>query len=226
MSEGIPYADILILALIAGFILLRLRSVLGSKSGNDNPGYFNRPTAVEDDRDEPIVQVEDRSFKVKPREEDDAYLAKLNDKAIADTINAIKTKDPQFTAIRFLQGARDAYEMVFDAFAKGDKQTLKMLLSDPIYAEFSREIDARDKEENKTETTLVSVKPKEITEARLTGNVARLKVMFSAEQVTLVRNSKGDIVEGDVSAINHVEEDWVFERDISSKNPNWKVIET
>ena len=126
----------------------------------------------------------------------------------------------------FLQGARAAYEMVFDAFVKGDKQTLKMLLSDTLCQEFSRELDARKGQETQSETTLVSVKAKDITNAVLDRNTARLTVHFESEQVTVVRNSKGEIVEGNPSDIHHVEDHWVFERDVTSKNPNWKIIET
>ena len=144
MSEGIPYADIIILALIAGFILLRLRSVLGDKMGNDNPSYFNKQPLALSDKQEPIVQLDEKSLKPKVREEPDSYMATLPGGAIADTIAAIKAKDPQFTATHFLQGAKGAFEMVFDAFAKGDKQTLKLLLSDATFQHFSKDITPRE----------------------------------------------------------------------------------
>jgi len=223
MSEGIPYADIVILALVAGFILLRLRSVLGTKIGNDNPSYFNRPVAQ--DKQEPIVQLDEKSLKPK-REEPDNYLAKLDNVPLVDAIHTIKVKDPQFTATRFLEGAKGAFEMVFDAFAKGDKQTLKMLLSDTIFQEFGKEIAEREGHDEKTETTLVSVEAKDITHAELVSNMAHITVLFLSEQVTVVRNAEGAIIEGDPSEINHVEDRWVFERDVASKNPNWKIIET
>lgn len=225
MSEGIPYADIVILALVAGFILLRLRSVLGSKMGNDNPSYFNRPMTPTQEKQEPIVQIDEKSLKHK-REESDSYLSTLDNAAIAETIHAIKAKDPSFTATRFIQGAKGAFEMVFDAFAKGDKQTLKMLLSDHVFQDFSKAIAEREEQDQKTETTLVSVQARDITQAELAGNMAQLTVHFLSEQVTLVRNGKGDIVEGDPSDIKQVEDHWTFERDVTSKNPNWKITET
>jgi predicted lipid-binding transport protein (Tim44 family) len=224
MSEGIPYADIIILALIAGFILLRLRSVLGSKTGNETPPFVSRTSAPEEEREDPIVQLDER--KLKPREETDTYLSKLENRTVVDALNSIKVRDQQFTATRFLEGAKAAYEMAFDAFAKGDKPTLKMLLNDALYKHFSSEIDARGKQEKRTESTLVSIKAKDITDACITGNIARLTVLFTGEQVTVVRNTKNEIVEGDPSELHVVEDHWTFERDVTSKNPNWKIIET
>ena len=227
MSEGIPYADILILALVAGFILLRLRSVLGSRP-DDSEGFMKRdvrpqpPQAMAD----PIIQLDAKSSKPRQREEADPLLATLEEGETQAALNAIKDSDPQFTATAFAEGARRAFEMVFDAFAKGDKPTLKMLLSDPLYDTFCKEIDARPEEGEKTETTLVSVAVKEIKEASLEKSIARICLHFASEQVTVVRNDKGEIVGGDASEIHHVEDTWTFERDITSKNPNWKIIET
>jgi predicted lipid-binding transport protein (Tim44 family) len=224
MPDNLPYADIIILALIAGFILLRLRSILGDKSGNDNPSFFNKvlPPAG---KQEPIVQLDEKSLKPKLREEPDSYLVTLGTGEVPDMLNAIKVRDPQFSATHFLQGARAAFEMVFDAFTKGDKATLKMLMSEAIYQHFSTEIDARDPA-RKAETTLVSVSAKDITHVSLVGNVAQISVHFLSEQVSVVRGEGGAIVEGDPSHIEHVEDHWVLERDTTSKNPNWKIIET
>ena len=226
MSDGVPYADILILALIAGFILLRLRSVLGDKMGNDNPDFFQRPVMSASEKQEPIIQLDERSQKPKPREELDPYLLSLSAGEVATALNAIKAKDPQFTATHFLQGAKAAFEMIFDAFAKGDRQTLKMLLSDEIFQHFSNDITTLESAENKTEHTLVSAKALNIMQASINGSVARLTVHFSSEQMTVVRDKSGVVVEGNPSDIVQVEDHWTFERDTSSKNPNWKVIET
>ncbi len=223
MSEGVPYADIIILALIAGFILLRLRSVLGSRS-EDDPKGFDRfiPTGKE-----PVVRVEEKSRKARPKEEIiDDYLAKLEDHKIAEVLASIKEKDPQFSASEFLQGAKMAYEMVFDAFTKADQVTLKLLLSDDLFRTFKAELEAREKQEQKTETTLVSATAGDITSAELNRSIARLGVKFVSEQVILTRSAKGEVVEGDPSEIHRVEDHWVFERDVTSKNPNWKIVET
>ena len=229
MSDGIAYADILILALIAGFILLRLRSVLGQKMGNeDNDPASMRPIRPAPARpDEPVVQLGDKSLKFKIKEpEPDTYLQNLTVKDVADTLVAIKARDPQFIATEFLQGAKMAYEMVFDAFAKGDKPTLKYLLADDIYNHFASEIDARAASDRKVEITLVSVRARDITKASFNGNMARLSVLFANEQITLIRDASGQVIEGNASDAARVEDEWAFERDVTSKNPNWKIIET
>lgn len=227
MSEGIPYADIVIIALIAGFILLRLRSVLGEKTGEENPDLFMRPRQEnQPDDKEKIIQLHEKAIKPKMAEPEDAYLDALKEETAKEGLKQIKQKDASFNATQFVAGAKGAFEMVFDAFAKGEKEPLKMLLSDSIYETFASEIDKRDAQENKEETTLVSVPKQEITEARLIGKKARITVNFLSEQITIVRGPDGKIVEGDASSTEEVENEWVFERDVTSKNPNWTIIET
>lgn len=225
MADGIPYADIVIMALVAGFILLRLRSVLGDKVGNDNPSYFQKPTTPPE-RPQPIVQLEDKGQKAKARPEPDPFMDKVSNPAVVEGLNAIKARDPEFLASHFVIGAKGAFEMVFDGFAKGDKDMLSALLAQDVYAEFEGAMKAREGSMFKEETTLVSVEPKDITSASLEGNMARVGVRFVSEQVSVTRDDKGAVVGGDASLINKIDDEWVFERDVTSKNPNWKVIET
>jgi len=224
-SEGFPYGDIVILALIAGFILLRLRGVLGSRTGNDQPNFFAKKM-LSGAEQEPVVQVEEKSLKPKTPADADPYLAGLGEGAVTDALGQIKARDAQFNASDFLQGARTAFEMVFDAFVKSDKPTLRMLMSDTIFQHFAGAADAREAQENKLETTLVSAQAKDITDAELIKNMARIGVRFASEQISVTRNAKGDIIEGNPSEVHHVEDHWVFERDVTSKNPNWKIVET
>ena len=226
MSEGIPYADLLILALVAGFILLRLRSVLGRQSGDDGP-YI--PPQTQNRKPEPmVIPLPDKAAKMKPKDEPDSYLESIKDKEsdVAAGIRAIKERDPQFVATEFMEGARRAFEMLFDAFVKGEKNTLRMLLSDTLYKEFEQAAEARATSDRKEETTLVSILNAEMTQARLMGNMAQISVRFTSEQVTVVRGTSGEIIEGDPSQLQHVEDEWLFERDTQSKSPNWKIIET
>src|SRR4051812_29293075 len=105
MSDSIPYADIIILALVAIFILLRLPSVLGDRTSGDIPSYFSKILPSSEPKD-PVVQLEDRGFKVKTKEENDPYVATLSDSTMIATIGRIKALDTQFTATRFLEGAK------------------------------------------------------------------------------------------------------------------------
>ncbi len=237
-ESGFPFGDIIILALIAGFILLRLRSVLGQKMDGD-PTIFppklddknQNPDIKKPDprKSDPIIQLVEKTLKPranKPENEHDPVAASLEGSPLAADIAEIKTKDPAFNATTFLNGAKMAFEMVFDAFAKGDKPTLEMLLSKELYDDFIRDIEAREKQETLHDTTLLAVAPKEILSARLNANMARIAVHFESEQVTLERDKSGKIISGDPSDTVHVRDEWVFERDTTSKNPNWKIIET
>jgi predicted lipid-binding transport protein (Tim44 family) len=226
MSEGIPYADIVIMALVAGFILLRLRSVLGHKVGHDTSELIKRQRPQETGLNEPVVQAQERPAKSRFRDEPSEDLAAVAEASAAQGLLAIKARDSQFSATSFLQGAKAAFEMVLDAFAKNDQKTLKMLLSDELYKEVAADLDSRAKEEQRMETTLVSVQARKITSASLEQNRARIKVKFASEQIAIVRDKAGKIVEGDVSDIQPVEDEWMFERDVTAKNPNWKIIET
>lgn len=228
MENGIPYADIVILALIAGFILLRLRSILGQKQDSDQTDFLKRikPELRKHELSEPVIKGLDKPLKNDNKEDPDTYLSLISNTELASAVKDIKAKDSQFSATYFLDGAKVAFEMVHDAFAKGDKQGLSYLLSDALLKDFTSEIEVRAKNEEKPETTLVAVLSKDITQAKLDGNMARVTVKFTSEQISVVRNAKGEIVQGNPSQSQHVEDEWVFERDVTSKNPNWKIIET
>lgn len=217
MSEGIPYGDIIVIAAIAAFIILRYRSILGEKSGFDvtqKPKIEQKdakpkqkpervvtlhPAAKPELKDKPIVEKKDEAFEA------------LEDDLKGD-LEKIKKADSSFRVDEFVKGAGMAFEMVLDAFNKGDEATLKMLLAKPLYEEFKGVIDARDEEAG---VTLVSIKRAEIVEAKLKNSVAQITVEFISEQI--IAPSK---------QIEEVEDEWVFERDTRSKNPNWTIIDT
>lgn len=227
MSGEMPYADIIILALIAGFIVLRLRSVLGHRIGNDDPDIFKKQPSSTLER-EPIIRPSEKALKPKGKEAvpQDSYADALSNAVVTESIKAIKARDVEFSASAFLEGAKGAFEMVFDGFAKGDKAPLKMLLDSELFKQFEAAIDARAGKDTKTETTLVSVQAKDIIRATLDGVTARLTVKFISEQITVVRDKEGKIIEGDPSEVHNVTDEWTFERDVTSKNPNWKIIDT
>lgn len=226
MSQGIPYADIVILALVAGFIILRLRSVLGTKSDDDEMRISKKMSmSTYTQPADPIVQLDVKHARPKASDMPDPLMDTVKDESKLSALSAIKAIDMSFTLTDFAEGARRAFEMVFDAFTKGDKPTLKMLLSDELYQTFCKEIDARMGEVHQ-ETTLVSVSIKEVDQVQLDKQIARIGLEFASEQVTVERNAHGEVVGGDASLITHVDDIWVFERDLSSKSPNWKIIET
>ncbi len=225
MSEGMPYADLVILALIAGFVLLRLRNVLGQDDGS-RPDFSSKTLDLQ--ADDTVVQITGRNDvrQETVKDEDDKLLAKITDGALRETLDSIKAADSSFSLTHFIQGARGAFEMVFDAFGKGDGVTLQMLLSQPLADEFMREYEARQKQERQIETTLVSIESTEITNAQLIGKIIRLTVRFTSEQVSIARDTKGAIIEGDPAHTSRTRDEWVFEREIGSRNPNWKITDT
>lgn len=216
MDGGFPYGDIIVIGAIAAFIILRYRAMLGEKTGRDMD--VMRPRAAE--TIEPVIQLPERE-----RKKSDTKLPALGG-AFADVYVKMRGIDAEFSPDEFLEGAKGAYEMVIEAFNEGDHDTLKMLLSDRIYKEFKAALDANEKEGKKAHTTLVAIVNATITDVVLRGNKATLTVDFQSEQIPLVRNKDGDIIEGNASHQEAIEDQWVFERNLASADPNWKVIET
>jgi predicted lipid-binding transport protein (Tim44 family) len=211
---GLPYGDIIVIAAIAAFIILRYRAMLGEKSGRDtDPTPAVRPLQEY----ERVIQLPERA--PKPVTEKD-----YGD--LSPTFAKMRAIDKQFTVEEFLEGARGAYEMVIDAFNGDDRDTLKMLLSKEIYQQFEDTLDAQKEEGKKQHTTLVAITESKITDATLTGAKAQLTVYFVSEQIILTRNGEGEVIEGDASYQQAIDDHWVFERTLSSADPSWKVIDT
>jgi predicted lipid-binding transport protein (Tim44 family) len=223
MEGGFPYGDIIVIAAIAAFILLRYRAILGEPRGRDEPGM---PPRSSSDADNVIHLPAARAaapVASAPTTEDQIQASYGT---LADTFLAMRRIDREFSPEEFLQGARAAYEMLISAFSKRDRETLKMLLAAPVYASFDAGLNADAEAKRITDTTLVAITDSRISKARLEGNIAYLTVAFKSEQVHLVRDEAGTIIEGDASRANMVEDDWVFRRDLTSNTPNWEVIET
>ena len=197
MSNSFEYLDIILLAMIAGFIILRLRGILGRKTGHEKKfqGDFFGEKARNKATEEKVVNLNS---------------GKLDDVA--------KKK--------FIEGAKAAYEMIITSFAKGDKITLKPLLNKEIYKNFSDEIDQRKKENSKSELTFVGVKSAEIKNFEKKDNIYIFTVNFVSEIITCKRNKDNKIVEGDPEEIKTVTDVWKFSKNMWSTNPNWYVVET
>ncbi|MEJ0010987.1 MAG: Tim44/TimA family putative adaptor protein [Alphaproteobacteria bacterium] len=215
--DGIPYGDIIVIGAIAAFILLRYRAMLGEKSGRDA-----KPAARPLEEYERIIQLPERETPrtKKPAEPAQSY------GALDETLTGMRAIDREFSVEEFLEGARGAYEMVIEAYSKRDEDTLKQLLAPPILANFKKSL-AEDEAAGRTqETTLVAIIKSELADAKLRGNVASITVEFHSEQVTLVRDKDGKIIEGDPSHQAAIEDRWTFERNLATADPNWKVVET
>ena len=141
-------------------------------------------------------------------------------------MDAIRAADPRFHLGHFITGAKAAFEMILEAYNKGDKNTLKALLSKELYGGFEKELEKRAKAKKKEESTLVSIQDAALKAASLTKKTARLTLEFTSEQITVFRNDEGEIVDGDPSQVDMVTDRWTFERNVNSSDPNWTITAT
>ncbi|HSV29575.1 MAG TPA: Tim44/TimA family putative adaptor protein, partial [Candidatus Omnitrophota bacterium] len=169
MNDGLPFFDILFFAMVAAFLVLRLRSMLGRRTGNE------RPPTDWTGASKPSDNVIDLASARKPAAEP------LPEGPVGEGVAAIRAADPSFSMAEFVSGARAAFAMIVEAFAAGDKATLKPLLSDDVYRGFAQAIDARVEAGETLQTELVSVRSADLVDARMRGSVAEVTVRFRSE---------------------------------------------
>lgn len=222
MEGGFPYGDIIVIGAIAAFLLLRYRAMLGEDRGRDPLQPPKRPQNFSLNELERVIQP--AINRAQAAEKKDDFADKYG--SLAERFVAMRGIDREFSPDEFLQGARAAYEMVINAFSKRDRETLKMLLSKDIYANFEQSLKEAEEEKRYHDTILVALSNATIKEAKLVGAQATITVDFSSEQIHLVRDAAGTIIEGNPSQHNLVADEWVFTRDLKSTNPNWTIVET
>ena len=225
MNGGYQYLDIILFALVAAFLILRLRNVLGRRDGHQGParGPFGTSPKAEP-TDDKVVRLPDRG------DQGPEPTAESTTSESATPLQAglthIKIADPNFGPNEFLSGARIAFELILTAYAAGDTATLKPLLSPEVFGNFSQSIRERERAKKTMETTLVGIKSTEIVEAYMAGRTAHLAVKFVSEQITVVRDENDQVVEGDASQVSEVTDFWTFARDSRSGDPNWILVAT
>ena len=224
MSEGIAYIDILFFAMVAAFIALRLRSVLGRRTGQERRrtegfgGMDNNNRSTDN-----VVPIGDRGTSTL---ENDLAIDALSDETVKAGLNEVRQVDHSFDLQQFLSGARLAFEMIVESYAAGDKDTLRPLLADQVFRGFARAIDERVAIEQSLDTQLINVSEPTVLEAKLDGAAAHVTLRFESEQLNIVRDRDGNIVEGDPGETEEVVDIWTFERDTQDVDPNWILIET
>lgn len=223
MPEGFQFLDIIFFAMLAAFIALRLRSVLGRRTENEQRSSNSLSPRRADETSENVVRLPERE-KVAAHNDDD--FSDVQDPVLARGLKRIKEQDPNFNRVEFVQGARAAFEMIVDAFAAADNARLRPLLNDSVYELFSGAIEERTTAGEKLETTLVGVRESEIVEAGLRGGMARVTVRFVSDQINLQRDSADRIVEGDPGEPTEIIDLWTFGRDTRSHDPNWQLAAT
>lgn len=219
MGDGFNVLEILLLAMVAGFIVLRLRSVLGRRTGAEprRPPVAGQPNAERAPGN--VIPLPGRPT---PAPETET----LEGPAAAG-LGKIRAADASFSPGEFLNGAKGAYEMIVTAFAKGDLPLLRSLLGDEVYRSFASAIEQRQGRGETQETTLVGIKEAEVVEADLTSNrMAEVTVRFVSELVNATRDKAGQLVGGNPNAVEETIDIWTFARNLRSSDPNWQLIAT
>ena len=219
MGGGFQAIDIILFAALALFLIFKLGSVLGRRGEDeghkaDTLSVSDRNPATNDN----VVELQGRHT---PTAEEIASMTPLE-----AGIAQIKIADPSFREKEFIKGARMAFEMILDAFAKGDVKLLKTLLDTTVFENFSGAIQEREKAGHELETTIVGIDESEIVRASLDKNLASVTVKIVTEQVNALKDAAGEIIEGDPANVVKVTDVWTFCRNTKSNNPNWLLVAT
>jgi predicted lipid-binding transport protein (Tim44 family) len=236
MPDVFDIYTIIFLAL-AVFIFLRLRSVLGQRTGRERPPYdpYSARDAVRSPATDKVVALPPRAAEASPRpvEAPPAPAAERwkdvaeSGSAVAAGLDAIVGADPDFDARHFITGARASYEMIVTAFAGGDRKQLRNLLSREVFDGFDAAITERERRSETVETRFVSIDASTITAAELRNrSTAQITVRFVSKLVSATRDRAGAVIDGNAEKVTDVTDVWTFARDIASRDPNWKVIAT
>ncbi|HEX9931401.1 MAG TPA: Tim44/TimA family putative adaptor protein [Allosphingosinicella sp.] len=209
--------EIVLLAMVALFVGLRLYAVLGQRTGHEQQPV-TRPEAAK--AAEPAAPLADAA----PERKDASGL--VYEEGAAAGIRAIIAADPQFDVARFLEGAQAAYRMTLEAFWRGDRDELRYLTSPEVYASFEEAIAAREAAGHRLDNRLIAIERAVIEEARLTGRVAEIDVRFDADIAAVTRDADGEVVAGTLSDAVETHDVWAFRRTLGSDDPNWLLVET
>jgi predicted lipid-binding transport protein (Tim44 family) len=219
MGEFQQYFDIILFAMVAAFLVLRLRSVLGRRTGNERRrDLFVRRTRPTPEKVAALGEA--GSSPIMP-----PVVSPPGD-AVADGLSQIRGADPSFDAPHFLDGARTAFEMVVTAFAKGDKAALRALLSDEVFRQFATAIDERVAAKETLETQILQLNKADIVEAEIAGRAAQVTVKLVSRQINVMRAMDGSIVDGDPELPVEKTDYWTYARDTRSSDPNWVLVAT
>jgi predicted lipid-binding transport protein (Tim44 family) len=231
-GSGLQLIDIILLAVVAGFLILRLRSVLGRRTGHE-------------ERTDPMAAFRNAERRGERREDEDTVVRfPEREGANADTagirradlpgdvtpldkgLAAIRQADSAFNPQEFVSGGRMAFEMILMAYAKGELKSLRPLLANEVFEEFAGAIREREQAGEQLETTLVGIKQAEIAEAELQGKTAFVTVKFVSEQINVTRDKAGQVIDGGDKRVETITDLWTFARNTRSRDPNWTLVAT
>jgi predicted lipid-binding transport protein (Tim44 family) len=224
MSQGFQFFDLIFLGMIAVFILLRLRGILGTRTGHEKP-----PEDIRPGRGGPVTGNKEGTVITLPRRGGPGGNGVALSPAeihLRQALTEIALADPHFDADDFADGARQAYEMIIIGFAQGNRDLLRSMVGDEVYANFDAAITAREAAGQTMETRLSAINDARITLASLRGKTAEVTVKFTADLISCVNSAAGELVQGHPTLPQRVSELWTFARDTDARDPNWILIAT
>jgi predicted lipid-binding transport protein (Tim44 family) len=217
---------------LAVFIFFRLRSVLGQRTGAERPPidpYAGRDRAAGDSAGKvvalPTRHTEAPVIADTPPAERWKGIAEAGT-PVASGLDAILARDTGFDAKHFVAGAKGAYEMIVSAFAEGDRKTLKQFLSKEVYDGFEGALRDREQRGEKVETRFVSIDRADVVGAEVRGNMAQITLRFASQLISATRDTSGEVIEGSADKVTSMTDEWTFARDVTSRDPNWKLVAT
>jgi predicted lipid-binding transport protein (Tim44 family) len=224
----------IIFLVLAVFIFLRLRSVLGQRTGRKRPPYdpYSARDTVRGATNDNVVRVPGRSADPTPTPAEAVNPAERwkgiaePGSSVATGLDAIAGEDKSFNGEHFVSGARTAYEMIVLAYAQGDRRTLRNLLSREVYEGFEAAIRERESKGETVESRFVAIDKSDITAAELRSRMAQITVRFVSQLISVTRDKAGNVIEGNPEKVTDVTDVWMFARDLSSRDPNWKLVAT
>ncbi len=234
----------LLFLVLAVVIFLKLRSVLGRRTGHEQDRFERYKAQQEASQRNGKLAGQEKVVTLPRREREDVEArpaaerqaeadgeqrvkeyAAGNGQIVKGLLDIVRT-DAAFDPSHFLQGARVAYEIIVTAFAEGNRRTLKDLLGPEVYEGFGAAIAEREARGEQIDQSFVGIKSADLVEAELKGGIAQLTVKFVSELISATRDRAGEVISGDPKRIREVTDIWTFAREAVSRNPNWKLVAT
>jgi predicted lipid-binding transport protein (Tim44 family) len=216
-SSGFPL-DLVLFGMIAAFLVLRLRSILGRRTGFERTSQANPPAQGPAAAQAPVIEG-----RAEPPAQAPSRPLPDPESAVGQTLARMRTIDPSLDVTRFLNGAEKAFQLIVGAFANGDRAALRSLLSDDTYRAFAQAIEAREAAGQVQVTEIRRIESVTIESAELRGSVADVIVRFVSDQVSLTRDKDGHVITG-TDAVTEIVDLWTFERDLVTHDPTWRLI--
>ena len=203
------FVDIFIFAIIAIFLIMRLRSILGSRDGFEQ------------------TQAKNSSFQSAEQSQPAQNIIPLHGEPVHTTgLDAVRQADKTFSDDSFMQGAAAAFPMILTAFAEGDLASLRRLLGYDLNQEFTESINQRNKNNDELDITIHELQDVELLDGEVSDTIASVTVKFTSLQSRILKDSSGEQIEDESFTDTQMTDIWVFERDVSLTDPNWKLVET